>query len=149
MMLLSALEARAGNLQLALSIMQDVARDHSEAVEARSMEFALLRALLRRSEAASQLALWLRRDPTNSILRCEAIALSKSDPDLFAHLAADLERILTGYMRLGLYKYALGGAFAPVSLRTGSCRRTGRATLQLVSYNRLLSWLLPSCCRPR
>ena len=110
MMLLSALEARAGDRQSALRMIQEVVSDPSDWVEAGNMEVALLRATHLKAEAAEKLALWIRSDPTSSFLRYEAIRQGRSDPDLIAHLAADPERILeiaTRYMRIGLYEDAI------------------------------------------
>jgi tetratricopeptide (TPR) repeat protein len=110
MMMLAALEARAGDRLSALKMIQEVAGNRPELVRAGGIEVALLRTLQRKAEAAKQLALWKRKDPTSSFLRYEAIRSGQSDPGLMAHLAADPERILeiaTDYMRFGLYEDAL------------------------------------------
>ena len=110
MMLLAALEAKAGNRPSALRMIQEVVSIRPEAVRAGGMEVALLRALHRKAEAARQLSLWKQKDPTNSFLRYEALLLGHGEPGLMTHLAADPERILeiaTDYMRFGLYADAL------------------------------------------
>jgi tetratricopeptide (TPR) repeat protein len=74
------------------------------------MEVALLRILGRSEDANKELALWQKRDPTSSVLRYEAVRLGGSDTALFAHLAADPERILdiaSDYMLFGLYQDAV------------------------------------------
>jgi tetratricopeptide (TPR) repeat protein len=110
MMMLAALEAKAGNRLSAVSMFQEVVTRRPEAVRAGSMEVALLRAVHRKTEATRELAFWKQKDPTNSLLRYEALLLGENDPGLMAHLAADPERILeiaTDYMRFGLYEDAL------------------------------------------
>lgn len=110
MMLLAALEAKAGNRPAALRMIQEVVHARPESVRAGGMEVALLRALHRKAEAARQLSLWEQKDPTNSFLHYEALLLGYVEPGLMTHLAADPERILeiaTDYMRLGLYADAL------------------------------------------
>ncbi len=110
MMMLAALEAKAGDHLSALRMIQEVVRNRADLLRAGGIEVALLRATQHKAEATKQLALWKRKDPASSFLRYEAIRLGQSDPGLMAHLAADPERILeiaTDYMRFGLYEDAL------------------------------------------
>ena len=107
---LAALEARAGNRERALELIKDTVRPRSDLIRAGGIETVLLRTLGRRAEAKKSLAFWQRKDPTNSLLRYEAVRLSVRDPALFAHLAADPERIIeiaVEYMRFGLFEDAL------------------------------------------
>ncbi len=110
MMMLAALEARAGDRPTALRMIQEIVSNRPDLVRAGGMEVALLRRLQRKAEASKRLAFWKGQDPTNSFLRYESIQLDQSDPGLMPHLAADPERILeiaTDYMRFGLYEDAL------------------------------------------
>ena len=110
MMMLAALEGRAGDRLSALRMIQEVVSNRPDLTRAGGIEVALLRAVERKAEASKRLALWTRTDPTSSFLRYEGIRLGQSDPALMAHLAADPERILeiaSHYMRFGLYEDAL------------------------------------------
>jgi tetratricopeptide (TPR) repeat protein len=110
MMLLAALEARAGDRLSALRMIQEAVSNRPDLVRPAGIEVALLRATQPKAEASKRLAFWKRQDPTSSFLRYEGIRLGQSDPGLMAHLAADPERILeiaTDYMRFGLYDDAL------------------------------------------
>ena len=110
MMMLAASEAKAGDRLAALRMIEEVVSNRPELVRAGGMEVALLCALQRKADATRRLAFWKQKDPTNSLLRYEAIRLGESDPGLMAHLAADPERILeiaTDHMRFGLYDDAL------------------------------------------
>src|SRR5258708_9686451 len=110
MMMLDALEARAGDRPTALRSTEEIVSTRPDVVRAGGMEVALLRRLQRKAEASKRLAFWKGQDPTNSFLRYESIQLDQSDPGLMPHLPADPERILeiaTDYMRFGLYEDAL------------------------------------------
>jgi tetratricopeptide (TPR) repeat protein len=110
MMALAALEARAGDRERALAMVQDPASHRPEYIRAGGMEVTLLRVLGRQAEAKSRLEFWRQKDPTSAYLRYEGLRLGESDPNLPAHLAADPERILeiaSDYMRLGLHEDAL------------------------------------------
>jgi tetratricopeptide (TPR) repeat protein len=107
---LAAEEARNGNLQKSLSLIEKALRGHPDVIRLGGMEVALLRILGRSEDANKELALWQKRDPTSSVLRYEAVRLGGNDPALFAHLAADPERILdiaSDYMLFGLYQDAV------------------------------------------
>jgi Flp pilus assembly protein TadD len=107
---LASLEARAGDRERALKMVQDPASHGSEHVRAGGMEVTLLRVLRRQAEAKNRLEFWRQKDPTSSFLRYEAVRLGEDDPGLPAHLAADPERILeivSDYMHFGLYEDAL------------------------------------------
>src|SRR5437868_4708827 len=110
MMMLAATEARAGDRERALKMVQQAVNNRPDLTRGGVIEIALLRALRHQPEAIKRLEFWKQQDPTSSFLRYEAMRLGQSDPSLLAHLAADPERILeiaTEYMRFGLYGDAL------------------------------------------
>ena len=107
---LAAEEARNGNLQKSLYLIEKALPGHPNLIRLAGMEVALLRILRRSDDAKRELALWQKRDPTSSVLRYEAVRLGGSDTALYAHLAADPERILdiaSDYMLFGLYQDAV------------------------------------------
>jgi tetratricopeptide (TPR) repeat protein len=109
LMALSEIEARAGNRERALSLIQEVIQYAPALSRAGNMELALLRSLGRAADAKSRLAYWESEDRTNSFLRYEATKLGASDPTLLAHLAGDPQRVLeiaVEYMNLGMYSDA-------------------------------------------
>src|SRR5713226_7476019 len=61
-MQLAGLEARAGDRQGALRMIQEVVGGHSELARAGDIEVALLRALQRKAEANEWLSFWMRQD---------------------------------------------------------------------------------------
>lgn len=102
---LAATAARAGSHTEALALLGEAAAGGADMVRAWAMQAALLRQAGRRDDAARRLAVWRRIDPTSVALRYEAVKSGGSDEALWAHLAADPERILelvTEYMRFGL-----------------------------------------------
>ena len=107
---LAAIASRAGRRAEALALLERAAGEPRRPVRPGGLQVALLRSLGRTDEAKSRLAAWLEQDPGNSFLRHEATRLGGDDPALWAHMAADPERILdvaTEYIRLGLYSDAL------------------------------------------
>ena len=109
-MMLAAMEARAGDRERGLKMVQQGVNNRPDLTREGAIEIALLRTLRRQPEATKRLEYWKQQDPTSSFLRYEAMRMGQSDPGLFAHLAADPERILeiaTDYMRFGLYEDAL------------------------------------------
>ena len=107
---LAAIASRAGQRAEALGLLERVAREPTRPVRPGALQVALLRSLGRNDEARTRLAGWLAQDPDNSFLRYEALRLGTDDPGLWAHLAADPERILdvaTEYIRFGLHTDAL------------------------------------------
>jgi tetratricopeptide (TPR) repeat protein len=107
---LAAEEARNGDLQKSLCLIEKALRGHPDLTRLGGMEVALLRVLRRSDDAKKELVLWQRRDPTSSVLRYETVRLGGSDTALFAHLAADPERILdiaSDYIQFGLYQDAV------------------------------------------
>jgi tetratricopeptide (TPR) repeat protein len=107
---LAALEARGGNCEKSLEIVQDLVKSGPELVRAGGMEVALLRVLGRHSQAKKALGNCTQRDPTSSHLRYEAVRLGTRDRALLTHLAADPERILeiaVDYLRFGLFEDGL------------------------------------------
>lgn len=107
---LAANEARAGNLNQSLQLLEQTGERHPGLLRLEAMQVALLRNLGHSQEAKKQLSHWQKQDPTSSFLRYERVRLGGEDSELFAHLAADPERILeiaSEYIRFGLYKDAL------------------------------------------
>jgi tetratricopeptide (TPR) repeat protein len=103
---LAQLEARGGNSAGALRYIREAEAEHPDMVRAGGIEAALLRSMGRESEARERAEQWLSKDPTNSLLRYEAIRLGRKDDSLWRHLAGDPERVIeiaVAYMNLGLY----------------------------------------------
>jgi tetratricopeptide (TPR) repeat protein len=81
-----------------------------DAVRAGAMSVALRRTLGQVEAARAGVKAWRAIDPTSSFLRYEATKLGAVDEALWAHLAADPERILeiaVDYMRFGLFENAI------------------------------------------
>jgi hypothetical protein len=75
-----------------------------------AIEVALLRNAGRKEEASKELTAWLNADPSNSLLRYESTLAGATDDDLWQHLAADSERVLSiadEYFSLGMFADAL------------------------------------------
>src|SRR5215472_6121090 len=70
---LAAEDARNGNLQKSLSLIEKALRAQPELIRLGGMEVAMLRILGRSEDAKRELALWQKRDPTSSVLRYEAV----------------------------------------------------------------------------
>jgi tetratricopeptide (TPR) repeat protein len=107
---IARLLARDGDLEGALSRVQEALVGTPGAIRAGTFEVILLRRLGRRERAADRLALWLAEDPTNSTLRNETILQGGADPDLWRHLAGDPQRVLESaidYMALGAWDDAV------------------------------------------
>jgi tetratricopeptide (TPR) repeat protein len=107
---LAFLDAQRGDYTSALDWIRLGIADSPEAVRLGAVEVALLRHLDRKGEARDRHARWQALDPTSSALRFEGTLLGGADGSLWAHLAADPERVLelaSLYMRLGLYATAL------------------------------------------
>jgi tetratricopeptide (TPR) repeat protein len=76
-----------------------------------ALEVALLRRSGRKEDASRQLSLWQGLDPADTMLRFEKTLAGAEDAELWTHLAADTERVLTlvdEYFHLGMYAEALG-----------------------------------------
>ncbi|MGA7408860.1 MAG: DUF5107 domain-containing protein [Bryobacteraceae bacterium] len=74
------------------------------------LEVIALRHTGNKVKAGQQLQAWLMIDPTNGVLRNEAVLLGKDDPTLWQHLAAEPERVLNivdSYLRVADYAAAL------------------------------------------
>lgn len=107
---LAAVASRERAWDDALELLGHATSGGADLVRAGAMQVALLRTMTRTQEAANRLARWRRIDPTSSALRYEAVRLGTADEPLWAHLAADPERILelvTEYVRFGLIDDAL------------------------------------------
>jgi tetratricopeptide (TPR) repeat protein len=107
---LAAEASRVGRLDEAIDLLGRAIASKADAVRAGAMEVAVLRSANRPADARQRLAHWRRVDPTNSMLRLEAGRLGAGDASLWAHLAADPERILeiaVDYMTFGLYADAI------------------------------------------
>ena len=89
-----------------LRLVQQAIAESPEMIRAGGMEVALLRRTGQAEEARARLAHWQSVDPPSSFLRHEAVLLGAADEALWAHLAADPERVLelaVDYMALGLW----------------------------------------------
>jgi len=107
---LAAIAWRAGNRDEAFDRLSRAIQAAPDAVRAGALEVALLRTAGQNEKARARLASWRRMDPTNSLLRVEAVRLGAADASLWAHLAADPERVLevaADYMKFGLYADAV------------------------------------------
>jgi tetratricopeptide (TPR) repeat protein len=107
---LAALAARDGDRIEAGRLLGEAVAESPLAIRAGGMSVALSRVAGRIAEARQRLEDWRRLDPTSSLLRFEAVKLGGDDPALWAHLAADPERILelvVDYQRFGLLDDAL------------------------------------------
>jgi tetratricopeptide (TPR) repeat protein len=108
---LAALDARQGNLEQAHQRLAAAAQEFPEALRLTDLDLTLLRLSGNEQAAKDHLAILLKGDPANSFLRYEAARLGQQGETLWAHLAADPERILeiaVQYMHLGLYAEAVG-----------------------------------------
>jgi len=107
---LAALDSRTGQRTHALDLVERALQDRPDLTRVGAMELALLRNLGREPDAKKRLAYWQQQDPTNSLVRYEAMRLGGPDSSLLAHLAGDPQRILefaASYMNLGLYHDAV------------------------------------------
>ncbi len=101
---------RGGARSRAIDLLHRATVDSPGAVRTGAMQAALLRVAGETREARDRLAAWRTVDPTSSFLRYEATRLGNQDEPLWAHLAADPERVLelaVDYMRFGLYDEAV------------------------------------------
>jgi tetratricopeptide (TPR) repeat protein len=92
-----------------LTLVQQALAASPDMIRAGGMAVALLRRTGRLEEAKARLAHWRSIDPPSSFLRHEAVLLGEADEVLWAHLAADPERVLelvVDYMSLGLWDEA-------------------------------------------
>ena len=106
---LARLAAREGDLAEGLRLVQAALADAPEMIRVGGLEVALLRRTGRSAEAKARLRHWKALDPASSFLRHEGVLLGAADPPLWAHLAADPERVLevaVDYMALGLWEDA-------------------------------------------
>ena len=107
---LAAMAWRSGAKAEAIDRLVRAAGETPDAIRAGAMEVALRRTLGQADQARARLAALRAIDPTSSFLRCEATRLGTVDEALWAHLAADPERILevaADYMRFGLFENAI------------------------------------------
>jgi tetratricopeptide (TPR) repeat protein len=107
---LARLEARAGDVGRALSLLEQAVTADPQVIRAGALEVALLRRAGRVGEARARLAHWRAQDPTSSYLRNEAVRLGATDPGLWSHLAGDAQRVLevaADYMGIAAWNDAL------------------------------------------
>lgn len=100
--------ARAGQREAAAGMLHAIAALGPG--RAAGLEVALLRRMGRASDAQAALRKALAADPTDSLLRVEAVLLGREDPAIWAHLAADPEWVLDvadQYLDAGLYQDAV------------------------------------------
>ena len=132
------LSARAKEDARALAILKTV----SASVRIGGLEVALLRRSGRKSEALERLAPLYAADPADSFLRFERIQLGTEDPDFWAHLAVDGERVLDlvdEYLSLGSDDDALlllSHAYPPVSAGQIESGAVPAALHPLIAYYR-------------
>lgn len=84
--------------------------EQPEMTRAGGLEVALMRTLDRKGEARRVLARYRAQDPTNALLRVEAVKLGGADETLWRHLSADPERVMEAvvdYLHIGLFEDAL------------------------------------------
>lgn len=104
---LAALDARKGDYRKAHENLAMAYKEFPDATNVSDMDVALLRILGDQKAANEHLEALRRTDPANSFLRYEATLLGEPDAPLWAHLAADPQRILSiavQYMHFGLYE---------------------------------------------
>jgi tetratricopeptide (TPR) repeat protein len=107
---LARLDARSGHPKEALARLRAALVEAPDATRVGALEVALLRRLGNTTEAQERLGHWQRLDPTGNLLRNEATKLGREDPELWAHLAGDPERVLDlveDYMGLGFFDDAI------------------------------------------
>ncbi|MGD0201215.1 MAG: DUF5107 domain-containing protein [Bryobacteraceae bacterium] len=107
---LACLAARAKDDSGALAALKPLLSARSGPVRPGALEVALLRRSGRQQEARQQLAVWRTLDPADSMLRFENTLLGADDAELWMHLAADSERVLSlveEYLNLGMNDDAL------------------------------------------
>jgi tetratricopeptide (TPR) repeat protein len=107
---LAALDARQGRFEQAHQRLAAAAQEFPEALRLIDLDITLLRLSGNEQAAKDRLAISLKGDPANSFLRYESARLGQQDETLWAHLAADPERILeiaVQYMHFGLYAEAV------------------------------------------
>jgi predicted Zn-dependent protease len=113
--------ARAKDNAGALAILKTLSAQHPAPVRIGGLEVALLRRSGNAPAALEQLKTLYASDPADSLLRCERVFLGTEDPDFWAHLAVDGERVLNlvdEYLSLGSDQDALNllaHAYPPVS----------------------------------
>ncbi|MFL6279365.1 MAG: DUF5107 domain-containing protein, partial [Vicinamibacterales bacterium] len=86
--------ARQGSREAALKQLQGLTAEWPRATAARALEVTLLRRLGRLDEARERAEKVQAIDPTSSFIRYELTRLGHADPDLWAHLGADANRVL-------------------------------------------------------
>ena len=103
---LARLAAAEGKWPEALSIIETLVAADGDNTLAGATEVALLRHTRQLSRARQRCMHWRRKDPTSSLLRFEATRLGAPDADLWTHLSADPNRLLTlvdHYLALGAF----------------------------------------------
>jgi tetratricopeptide (TPR) repeat protein len=107
---LARLLAKEGEPAAALAAVEAIAPHAERASAIGALEVMLLRRLHRENEARQRAQHWQTIDPTNSMLRYELTRLGEVDAGLFAHFAADANRVLDvvdQYLATGSYADAL------------------------------------------
>jgi hypothetical protein len=107
---LALLAARAKNDNAALAALKPLLAGAGGRVRLGAFEVALLRRAGRKDDALKQLEIWQVQDPADTMLRFEKTLLAGDDPEFWAHLAADAERVLAladDYFSMGMYEEAL------------------------------------------
>jgi tetratricopeptide (TPR) repeat protein len=105
---LACAQARAGQQKAAADMLHATAA--AGPGRAAGLEVALLRRMGRTADAQAALQKALAADPSDSLLRVEAVLLGREDAAIWTHLAADPEWVLDvadAYLDAGLYQDAL------------------------------------------
>jgi tetratricopeptide (TPR) repeat protein len=118
---IAASQARAGRADEALATLQKLLAKQPSLLRAGRMQVTLLRRSGTDAAARERLAYWSNLAPLDPYLLVEQAWLGQADKDLWAHLAANVERVLQiadQYMDAGFYADAtrvLEQAFPPVA----------------------------------
>ena len=94
----------------ALAAVQRAVADAPRASAVGAIEVSLLRRMGRPEQALTRARHWVAVDPASSVLRFELVRLGQQDDVLWAHLAADANRVLDvvdHYLAMGAYADAL------------------------------------------
>ena len=163
---LTFLAARKGDYSGALAALRPLlSAPHGGPVRSGALEIALLRRSGRKEDALRQLSLWQEVDPADTMLRFEKTLGGAEDAELWHHLAADTERVLTlvdEYFHLGMYDGGSRPVRAFLSAAASGASGTGRCSAPqspLMAYYRAYCreqlhqpprtiWLLPRAPQP-
>jgi tetratricopeptide (TPR) repeat protein len=107
---MAGISARARDDAGALAALGPLLTEKGAPVRAGAFQVALLRRSGELAQAKAAVAQWLTIDPADAMLRFEGTLLDGQDDELWRHLSADSERVLTlvdEYLGLGMEREAL------------------------------------------